>query len=230
MSLLKFAALEARVESPFLDGMVQSEVNAVLAAATQRRFRAGTVVANQDMPADHLYVLVKGRARYFIITPAGEKIILCWLPEGEVVGANALLTQPAVYLVSTETVRDSIFLIWDRPTIRHLSSLYPRLLENALQVASEYLTFYVATHVALTCHTASQRLAAVLLNLGRGIGRVHGDAVELDVTNEELAQAANITHFTASRLLSKWQSQGALVKQRGKIRLYAPGRYFLDKS
>lgn len=228
MKVLKFAALETRVQSPFLDGMVQSEVNAVLAAAAQRRFRAGSVVANQDMPADHLYVLVKGRARYFVITPGGKKILLYWLPEGEVVGVTALLPQPAVYLVSTETVRDSIFLIWDRPTIRHLSALYPRLLENALQVSSEYLTFYVATHVALTCHTASQRLAAVLLNLGRGIGRVQGEAVELDVTNEELAQAANITHFTASRLLSKWQSQGALVKQRGKILLHAPGRYFLD--
>src|SRR5215469_12066722 len=149
MKLLRYTTPETRVESPFLDGIVQSEVHAVLAAATRRRFLAGTVVAHQDMPADHLYLLVKGRARYFISTPEGEKIVLCWLPEGEVVGATALLAQPAVYLVSTETVRESIFLIWDRPTIRHLSGLYPRLLENALQVASEYLTFYVATHVAL---------------------------------------------------------------------------------
>ena len=228
MKLLRYTVPETRVESPFLDGMVQSDVNVVLAAATRRRFLAGTVVAHQGMPANYLYLLVKGRARYFIITPEGEKILLRWLPEGELAGATALLAQPSVYLVSTETVRDSIFLIWDRPTIRHLSSLYPRLLENALQVASEYLTFYVATHVALTCHTAPRRLAAVLLNLARGIGRVQGDAIELDVTNEELAQAANVTHFTASRLLSKWQRQGALVKQRGKILLHAPGRYFLD--
>jgi CRP-like cAMP-binding protein len=46
--------------------------------------------------------------------------------------------------------------------------------------------------------------------------------VELDVTNEELAQAANVTHFTASRLLSHWQGQGALVKSRGKILLLSP--------
>ena len=229
MKLLRYTAPETRVESPFLDGMVHSDVNVVLAAATRRRFLAGTVIAHQDMPANYLYLLVKGRARYFIITPEGEKILLRWLPEGELAGASALLAQPAVYLVSTETVQDSIFLIWDRPTIRHLSSLYPRLLENALQVASEYLTFYVATHVALTCRTAPQRLAAVLLNLARGIGKVQGDAIELDVTNEELAQAANVTEFTASRLLSKWQRQGALLKQRGKILLRAPGRHLLDK-
>jgi CRP-like cAMP-binding protein len=52
--------------------------------------------------------------------------------------------------------------------------------------------------------------------------------VELDVTNEELAQAANVTHFTASRLLNHWQRQGALVKTRGKILLRSPEKLLLS--
>jgi len=129
---------------------------------------------------------------------------------------------PSDYIVSTETVRDSTLLVWDRPTIRRLAMLYPRLMDNGLVIAAEYLTFYVAAHIALTSHTAAQRLAAILLNLTRGIGRIVPNGIELEVSNEELAQAANVTHFTASRLINQWQKQGAVIKTRGKIVLCSP--------
>jgi CRP-like cAMP-binding protein len=167
-------------------------------------------------------VLAKGRARFFLLTPEGRKIVLMWLPVGEVVGGAALQSRPSDYIVSTETVKDSTILVWDKPAIRRLAIRYPRLLDNALNMAAEYFTFYVATHVALTCHTAPQRLAAILVNLAQGVGHKVPTGVELDVTNEELAQAANVTHFTASRLLSHWQGQGTLVKSRGKILLLSP--------
>jgi hypothetical protein len=48
--------------------------------------------------------------------------------------------------------------------------------------------------------------------------------VELDVRNEELANEANISPFTASRLLSAWQREGILVKSRGKVLLRFPYR------
>jgi CRP-like cAMP-binding protein len=41
-----------------------------------------------------------------------------------------------------------------------------------------------------------------------------------------LAEAANVTHFTASRLISQWHRQGILVKTRGKILLHSPGKLF----
>lgn len=224
MSSLRSFALETEVQPPFLDGLSHHETNTVLAAATTRHFAAGAIISHQDMPAHHFFLLLRGRARFFLITPQGKKLVLLWLPEGEVFGGIALEVQPREYLVSTETVRDSTILVWDRATIRRLANRYPRLMENAFQLAADYLTFYVATHVALTSHTASQRLAGVLVNLARGIGRPVEDAIELDVTNEELAQTANITHFTASRLMSQWQRRGALVKRRGKVLLLAPER------
>jgi CRP-like cAMP-binding protein len=49
------------------------------------------------------------------------------------------------------------------------------------------------------------------------------EGVELDIRNEELANEANITIFTASRLLSEWQRKGILTKRRGKIVLHSPG-------
>jgi CRP-like cAMP-binding protein len=140
----------------------------------------------------------------------------------------SLLKNPSLYLVSTEVLKDSLLLVWDRTTIQDLVARYPRLAVNALSTASEYLALCVATHVALTCHSARERLAEVLVNLTRGIGQDAPGSVELDVTNEELANAANITPFTASRILSEWQGNGALVKSRGRVLLRFPERLFLN--
>jgi CRP-like cAMP-binding protein len=62
----------------------------------------------------------------------------------------------------------------------------------------------------------------VLGNLANGMGQRVSEGVELNVRNEELANEANITIFTASRLLNEWQRQGILTKSRGKIVLRSP--------
>ena len=202
------------------------DVREILAAATEKCFPAGSVVTTQDARADHLFLLTTGRARYFFITEEGRKLILLWLPPGEIFGGAALLPRPSNYIVSSETVEPSRMLVWKRATIRSFAARSPRLTENVLSVTSDYLSIYVATHVALTCHSARQRLGRVLANLAWGFGRkVHG-GIELDVTNEDLANAANVSHFTASRLLSEWGRNGILTKERGKILLRSPELLF----
>jgi CRP-like cAMP-binding protein len=99
-----------------------------------------------------------------------------------------------------------------------------------LSVASDYLRIYVATHIALTSNTARQRLVRVLANLAAGFGRKVTRGIELDVTNEDLAYAANVTHFTASRLLSEWSRSGILVKERGKVLLRSPEGLFRESA
>lgn len=219
-----------KFKSPFFEGLAPRELSDVLSSARECHYPAATIVTSQGMPANSLYVLVKGRARFFVLTPKGQKIVLMWLPVGEIIGGSTLQSRPSDYIASTETVKDSTILVWDRPTIRRLALRYPRLLDNALITATEFLSFYVATHVALTSHTASQRLAAILVNLVYGVGQKVPTGVELDVTNEELAQAANVTHFTASRLLNRWQRKGALVKTRGKILVRSPENLLLAAS
>ena len=135
----QLAALRPQVKSPFLDGLAPRELDEVLAAGRECRFLAGTVLASQGTPANSLLLLVNGRARFFVLTPDGHKIVLMWLPVGEVIGGAALQSVPSDYIVSTETVRDCTILVWDRSVIRRLALSYPRLLDNALGIAQSTL-------------------------------------------------------------------------------------------
>ena len=218
------ALLPSRSKSRLFEGLGPGDLDIIRTAARERRYRASSVITNQGNPGDHLFLLTSGYARYFYLTQDGHKTLLLWLTPGEILGGAAFLSEPSKYLVSTEAVRDSSFLVWDRATIRSLAAKYPRLLENALSMGSNYLAWYLADHVALVCDSARERLGQILVHLAGVIGQKVLGGVEFDVSNEELASAANITPFTASRLLSEWQTNGAVLKRRGKILLRSPER------
>jgi CRP/FNR family transcriptional regulator, nitrogen oxide reductase regulator len=207
------------LKSPFLDGLAWPARKTILAGATQRRFAARSVVTNQGRPADHLFVLTKGCARHFYVTEEGKKFLLEWLGPGDLFGARTILSNRSSYLASTEMVTDGSVLVWDRITIRGLLAHYPRLLENALLTASDYVAWHLMSHIGIASYTARQRLAEVLSTLARTVGQQTASGVTLNITNEELADAANISPFTASRLINEWQGERALVKRRGKILL-----------
>jgi CRP-like cAMP-binding protein len=214
------------IASPFLDGLDPPDVRAILGAATTRHFSSHVIVYEQGLPAGEFFLLATGRARYFCISPSGQKMLLHWLKPGDTLGIASLLQNAPTYRVGAETVLDSSMLMWTRRSMLTLLDQYPRLLHNALSLAAEYLDLYIAAHAGMVSSTARQRLASVLAHLTEALGREVPRGVELQATNEELANAANITLFTASRILSEWQAAGALTKGRGRIVLHSPKRLF----
>jgi len=227
MSTLEFQTGNVRPDIELLKGLKRQEVDLILAAAKVRRIPAKSVMTYQGDPADQLLLLSQGRARYFFETPSGKKLILIWITPGHAFGGAALVPRASTYLLSTETVRDSVVLIWDGPTIRSFARRFPQLLENAIGSAMDYLSWYVAAHTALCSQTARQRLASVLLGYTSSMGQRVSGGIEFDITNEELASAANITLYTTSRILSEWQKTGAIRKHRGKIVVRSTERLFL---
>jgi CRP/FNR family transcriptional regulator, nitrogen oxide reductase regulator len=209
------------------DGLSSQDQDLILGAAGMRRFPANTIVTRQGASADRLYLLVSGCCRFFCTTPDGRKFLMIWIAPGEAFGGATLLPQHSSYLLSCETVKESTALVWDRGTMRGFIERFPKIVDNALTVAAEYVQWYMTAHVALSSHTARERLARVLLGLSRAIGEKVSDGIEIEVTNEDLANSANITPYTTSRLMSEWQKNRTIVKRRGKVLLRSPQRLVL---
>jgi CRP/FNR family transcriptional regulator, nitrogen oxide reductase regulator len=201
----------------FLRGLELPELQEVVRQAEYRRFPADATILSQGFPANKVALLTEGLARVTFTTKGGQRLLLRWLPVGEVAGLNAFLPTVSEYAISTEAVKESWVLQWDRSTIRALAAQYPTIWENAFTLISEAFSTYLAVHVSRTCHSAAQRLARVLVDLAGSIGHRGPAGIEVGVNNEDLANAANVTHFTASRLLNEWQRSGLVQKSRGKI-------------
>lgn len=227
MTATEFRASNIPPNNELLRGLDRREIHSILAAAQPRRFSARSLITRQDQPANRFFLLCRGRMRYFFETADGKRLILVWITPGHIFGAAALASTPSRYLVSTEAVRESIVLVWDRRTMRALTQQFPQLLDNVFLTTMDYLSWYTAAHSALITQTARVRLAYLLLGYLRSIGKKVTGGIELDVTNEELANAVNITPYTTSRLISGWQRTGAIRKYRGKIVLCSPQKLFL---
>ncbi len=224
------AAVAEDSRPQFLEGLDPGALKSILGAATRLQFAANSVVIRQGEPARRFFLLTEGGARFFYLSPEGHKLLGPRILPGEIFGGAAILFKPSSYLASTETLKDSRVLEWERTTIRGLAARYPRLLDNVLSFAIDYLNWAIVAHIGLACHSARLRLAQTLLDLTRPVGHKNIGGVELQVTNEELANAANVTIFTASRLLSEWHRSGAVVKSRGKVQLQHPERLFARRA
>jgi CRP-like cAMP-binding protein len=138
------------------------------------------------------------------------------------------MKRPMKYMATAEATSDCELLVWEHPLIRELLSQHPVLGENALRIALGYLRNYVDRHIALATKSAEKRLAGSLLKLGEQSREVHPNGIEIRVTNDQLAALADISPFTASRVLSNWARAGTVSKKRGRVFLHAPEALMID--
>jgi CRP-like cAMP-binding protein len=228
LSAASAPALPSGFQSSLLKGLMPSEIEVVLAAATRRSISANQVIYHEGDRATHLFLLVTGRAARYKLTREGRKLFLRWVAPGDIVGFMALQTDPAPLLSTVQAVCEAYFLVWDRASARALARRHPRLYENIYSAMTNYLASLIDVLVARASQTARQRLARMLVESAHQIGRARRDGIECDLTNEQLAEMADVSLFTASRQLSEWQSRGLLRRSRGKILLRSPERLVSD--
>lgn len=212
----------AAVSSSFFAGLDQSATDSLLAVAKSRRITAKHEIVIGGHKATHLFLIQSGQVTYSHITEKGESVLLAWLVPGDVIGLMAMLKNPPAYMATAEATDTCELLTWDHSVIRKLVSRFPVLAENGLRIALGYLRHYEERHIGLVTKTAEERLAETLVKLSDRSGEVHPDGIEIRATNDQLGALADISSFTASRVLSNWMREGILSKQRGRVLLHAP--------
>ena len=219
----------AAVRTPnLLAGLEQPARQFILAAAHIRRVSAKQNIVTRGDRATHLFLVQSGRVRFYHLTKQGTLVLLAWLVPGDVIGLVAMLESPFPYMATAEATSDCELLSWERSVIRNLVSRHPLLKENCLHITLGYLRNYVKRHIGLVTKTAEQRLAETLLRIGDQSGKVHPDGIEIRATNDQLGALADISPFTASRVLSNWVRAGAVSKRRGGVLLHAPEALLID--
>jgi CRP/FNR family transcriptional regulator, nitrogen oxide reductase regulator len=216
------------VQPTIFSGISEPDRELISSLAERRKVSAGEVIVRKGEKASYLFLLTTGRAKYYRVTNQGQEIVLWWLAPGEVFGLASLLASPPGYMGGVEAIEDCEIMAWRHKVIRNLAATYPQLSENALRITLIYLSIYSDRHAGLVAESAEQRLAHVLINLGLRTGNAHHDGVEVNITNENLGNLADVGPFTASRLLSGWERQGAIRKKRGKVVIQSPEKLPVD--
>ena len=231
MTTSQIATMLSALKPKLLEGLSSAEVESISEAATWKQYDTNSLITREGEIADRLFLMLSGSARYYTMSPQGTKVIVFWIRPGELIGGASLLSKREEYVMSAEAVRKTSVLEWDRTVARSLAAASPRLVENALLLAYDYLITYRIRHVALRCNSAPQRVAQVLGFLAREMGKkAPKGGMELQIKNEDLAHEANVTIFTVSRLMGEWQRKGLLKKGRGSVVVMRPEVFFRLKA
>jgi len=221
-SLASAERQQIRVQSDLFVGLEDIWVSKIIGNARVKHFPANANVITRGTKPDHLFLLLRGRARSYMVTEDGSEILLLWVVPGVALGLVSLLPNPPAYMVDATTVSECEFLTWDQNTVHGLVRSCPRLAENGFRVALKYLAAYMRRHASIVTKSAESRLSNKLAELASDAGVVSRSGISIDITNEQLSSLSDISLFTASRLLSKWEQEGRLHKHRGKVTLLDP--------
>jgi CRP/FNR family transcriptional regulator len=207
-----------------LTGVSPDARQSIVAASHPRTLRAGQVLFRTGERAEELFVLRRGRLKFSRLASTGREIVLGILVPGDVFGLGTILTRPVDYIGTAESLESGEALVWSRKALQALTVGHPQLAENVLYVALRYVAVFAERHESLVTVTAEQRLARALTRLGVQDGTRTQLGIEVRIKNEQLASLADVSPFTASRLLKGWERDGVITKRRGIVHIICPER------
>ena len=210
------------LEIPLLAGSSPSEIADILAQGRALKVVPKTRLCTGGDKAEHLFVVLKGRIKYSRLTAGGDEITLRLFTPGETFGLATLLPDPLNYLGTAEAVLAGELRVWNHDEISRLSSRYPPLKTNGLLIALQFLGTVSDRHAALFEGSASHRVARALIDVGRRTGETRPQGIDVHITNEQLGSLADVSRFTASRVLSDWNRAGVITKQRNIVHIHSP--------
>ncbi len=205
----------------FFEGLDDAALDDAIAMAEVRKIGPHQILFVAGDDAARLFLLVSGHAKFYRTTSEGKKVLLARFARGQVFGLGTLNATNMRYIATAETTEPCELLVWKRARIRKLADKYPRLAENALAIVLTYLQ-NADRFIDLITLPAPHRLRRAVWRLAKESGKTHPTGIEIEATNDDLAELAHISAYTASRVLNKWRRAGALSKSRGRVMLHAP--------
>jgi cAMP-binding proteins - catabolite gene activator and regulatory subunit of cAMP-dependent protein kinases len=193
----------------------------VCVAATKRTIKKGSYLFNQGEQADTLYLIKAGKLKLIQLTEGGREIIVDILGPGEVLGETVLF-QRGNYLYSAQAIETtkvcSFSLIQFETVIRNSPALAVKIISHLGQKLYEFVR--LAGEVTGT--SAREKLLRILHRLADQHGRQLdiGTLIELELTQQELADMVGISRVKVAQIISELKDSGVIVRN---------GKYYLLK-
>jgi CRP/FNR family transcriptional regulator len=183
------------------------------------------IVFYEGHPCLGLYVLRSGKAKLTSSSSTGHRRIMSIVGSGELIERTGFC-EGMLHNVTCETLEPSRVCLIDRRGYLDLLERCPSLAVDLLQrMSREGLPSNEVPNSLPFCKTAD-RLAAVLLELGRRFGHREPAGIALDIrlTREELSELACMAPETTIRLLARFKRERLISTNGRDILLLKPDR------
>jgi CRP-like cAMP-binding protein len=166
-------------------------------------FLRNTEIYGESEPADYLYKVVSGTVRtYKILTDGRRQIGAFYLP-GDMFG----LESGDEHSFSAEAITEAKVLVIKRSAVVALATRDNSVAQQLWAMTSRELR-RVQDHILLLIQTAQERVAGFLLEMANRVPG--GNAVELPMSRQDIADYLGLTIETVSRMLTILEKSAAI--------------------
>jgi len=213
---------------PFPARLDQHYVERLKASRLAKLLRDGTILFQEGQNSTGIYVVLEGRAKLSVNSAQGKTIVLGFFGPGTVLGLAAAVLGRR-HAATAEIVKPTRVLFVSREELIKKIHGSATVARHAAEFASEACFFILSKMKAIDLsECAGQRLARCLLGLLAGNSNSsEAVPVNLDLSQETIAQMVGLSRETVSRLLSRFRKKGIVKWTREG--LFVQDRKALDK-
>lgn len=200
-----------------------SVYESIVSGARPREFMSREVMYFAGDPIKQVLLLTEGRVKITQLSESGTEVILRLSVPGELISELALVPGGS-HSSTAQALQDSTVLTWDSATFEAALERFPGFRSNAKRILERRLEEFERRYCEVSTETVSPRLAHSLVRLLDQIGHKVSSHIEINVSQEALAQMTAMTSFTVCRLLTNWEEQGFVKLRREKIEIHSVSR------
>src|SRR6267143_1757646 len=216
--------------SELFAGLPSSVCTHILSRARLMDFPCGEVMYFAGDQIEQVFLLTEGRVKITQFSERGTEVILRLCIPGEVISELALVAG-SKQSSTAQAIQDCKVLAWDSATFEAAMERFPDLRSNVKRILEQRLHELERRFCEVSTETVAPRLAHGLVRLLDQIGRNVNSHVEINVSQEALAQMTSMASFTVCRILTNWENQGLLKLRREVIEVHNfPGLMSLCKA
>ena len=184
-------------------------------------FQAGEQVFRMGDPFRAIFAVRGGMVKTVQTDTRGEEHVLGFYLPGEVVGLNAIY--PERFPCDAVALDTAYFCRFSFPAMSALATRMPGLQQQLFRLLSKELG---AASMLAGDHSADQRMAAFLVDLGRRFKArgFSGSRFRLSMSRGDIANYLRLASETVSRVLSRFRQQGWIRVDGREVELIDVGR------
>lgn len=197
-----------------LDAHTREEL---LARGRRQTLKKGDYVFRVGDKGDSVFLLLRGRAKTYKISPEGREVILWFCFPGELFGLAAHPHQKG-RMVTVQACELSEVAELPHSRFQAFLDSHPEVSRRCLQAVAFRLGMLANRLVRLMADDAAARIAKLLLGLAvRYGGENDAESVPLAITHQEIADITGVQRQTVTRIVGDFTTAGALSGRYRKI-------------
>jgi CRP/FNR family transcriptional regulator len=199
----------------YLDDQQLAEVDRLI---MERTYQRGRIIFVEGEPGEAVFFLKSGRVKISKQAEDGREQILHFIHPGEVF-AEVVLFDGGPYPATAEVVEDAKIGLIRNSDMERITLDNPGIALGMLKIMARRLRLAQKQINELALMDTSRRMASTLLYLAaeQGVPCEGGMAIEMSLTNQDLANMIGTSRETANRILSDLRRQKAIKVDRKQI-------------